>query len=99
MIYIITLILIIILFIVLYFRKKNKKARKKYITDFIQSMNEFIEKKKNDEIKEKELKKNIINDMGTIIAYQNPNYLYDLKNTDYTLQIPNYLEKVYYKKI
>ena len=59
----------------------------------------MILKKKNKELKHQELKKNIINDMGNIIAYPNPNNFYDLKNTDYTLQVPNYLEKVYYKKI
>ena len=97
MIYIITFILIIVLFIFLYHRKK--KNRIKYISDLINSINQYSINKKNKELKDTELKKNIINDMGNIIAYPNPNNFYDLKNTDFTLQVPNYLEKVYYKKI
>ena len=88
MIYILTFYIIIVFFTILYYRNKNKKKKKEYITNFLFKINNFLDNKKEEKIKQEEAKLNIINDMGDIIPYSMDNH-FSINNKHYNIPISN----------
>ena len=93
MIYIISFLCIVILFSILYYRKKNKKNKEKYILDFIDKINNYVDKQKKEKIILEEKKINTINDMGNVKAYIYDDY--SPINTNYEIGINNKLNNQY----